>query len=99
LIAQQEQEFQLVPAHVPQQVLVQEQVLVQAQELESVSQLAQVLESEPVQESQLALESALHLLHQPLQSLFQRQPSHLLQREFLSAFLQLAKVLQYQLCL
>jgi hypothetical protein len=29
LIAQQEQEFQLVPAHVPQQVLVQEQVLVQ----------------------------------------------------------------------
>jgi hypothetical protein len=95
LIAQQEQEFQLVPAHVPQQVLVQ--VLVQAQELES--QLAQVLESEPVQESQLALESALHLLHQPLQSLFQRQPSHLLQREFLSAFLQLAKVLQYQLCL
>jgi hypothetical protein len=95
LIAQQEQELQLVPAHVPQQVLVQE--LVQAQELES--QLAQVLESEPVQESQLALESALHLLHQPLQSLFQRQPSHLLQREFLSAFLQLAKVLQYQLCL
>jgi hypothetical protein len=97
LIAQQEQELQLVPAQVPQQVLVQEQVLVQAQELES--QLAQVLESEPVQESQLALESALHLLHQPLQSLFQRQPSHLLQREFLSAFLQLAKVLQYQLCL
>jgi hypothetical protein len=93
LIAQQEQEFQLVPAHVPQQVLVQEQVLVQAQELESVSQLVQVLES------QLALESALHLLHQPLQSPFQRQPSHLLQREFLSAFLQLARVLQYQLCL
>jgi hypothetical protein len=97
LIAQQEQELQLVPAQVPQQVLAQE--LVQEQALESVSQLAQVLESEPVQESQLALESALHLLHQPLQSLFQRQPSHLLQREFLSAFLQLAKVLQYQLCL
>jgi hypothetical protein len=38
LIAQQEQELQLVPAHVPQQVLVQEQAL------ESVSQLAQVLE-------------------------------------------------------
>jgi hypothetical protein len=99
LIAQQEQEFQLVPAHVPQQVLVQEQVLVQAQELESVSQLAQVLESEPVQELQLVLAQARHPHHQPLQSRFQRQPSHLLQHEFLSAFLQLVKALQYQLCL
>jgi hypothetical protein len=93
LIAQQEQELQLVPAQLPQQVLVQEQAL------ESVSQLAQVLESVPAQELQLVLESALHLLHQPLQSLFQRQPSHLLQREFLSAFLQLVKALPYQLCL
>jgi hypothetical protein len=93
LIAQQEQELQLVP----QQVLVQVQVQVQAQELESVSQLAQVLESVPAQVSQPV--QVQHPLHQPLQSLFQRQPSHLLQREFLSAFLQLVKALQYQLCL
>jgi hypothetical protein len=97
LIAQQEQEFQLVPAHVPQQVLVQE--LVQEQALESVSQLAQVLESVPAQELQLVLAQARHPHHQPLQSRFQRQRSHLLQHEFLSAFLQLVKALQYQLCL
>jgi hypothetical protein len=107
LIAQQEQELQLVPAQVPQQV--QEQVLVQEQALESVSQLAQeqvsVLHlaqeqvSVPAQELQLVLAQARHPHHQPLQSRFQQQRSRLLQHEFLSAFLQLVKALQYQLCL
>jgi hypothetical protein len=95
LIAQQEQELQLVPAQVPQQV--QEQVLVQEQALESVSQLAQ--EQVPAQELQLVLAQARHPHHQPLQSRFQQQRSRLLQHEFLSAFLQLVKALQYQLCL
>jgi hypothetical protein len=56
LIAQQEQEFQLVPAHVPQQVQALALVLVQelVPQLEQELQLAQVLESESVQESQLA---------------------------------------------
>jgi hypothetical protein len=51
-----------------------------------VLQPAQVLESEPVQaqvlESQLAPVQVQHPLHQPPQSLFQLQPSRLLQREF-----------------
>jgi hypothetical protein len=97
LIAQQEQELQLVPAQVPQQV--QEQVLVQEQALESVSQLAQEQVSVPAQELQLVLAQARHPHHQPLQSRCQLQRSRLLQREFRSAFLQLAKALQYQLCL
>jgi hypothetical protein len=97
LIAQQEQELQLVPAQVPQQV--QEQVLVQEQALESVSQLAQEQVSVPAQELQLVLAQARHSHHQPLQSRFQQQRSRLLQHEFLSAFLQLVKALQYQLCL
>jgi hypothetical protein len=91
LIAQQEQELQLVPAQLPQQVLVQEQV----QALES--QLAQVLESVPAQVSQPV--QVQHPLHQPPQSRCQLQRSRLLQHEFLSAFLQLVKALQYQLCL
>jgi hypothetical protein len=97
LIAQQEQELQLVPAQVPQQV--QEQVLVQEQALESVSQLAQEQVPVPAQELQLVLAQARHPHHQPLQSRFQQQRSRLLQHEFLSAFLQLVKALQYQLCL
>jgi hypothetical protein len=97
LIAQQEQELQLVPAQVPQQV--QEQVLVQEQALESVSHLAQEQVSVPAQELQLVLAQARHPHHQPLQSRFQQQRSRLLQHEFLSAFLQLVKALQYQLCL
>jgi hypothetical protein len=95
LIAQQEQELQLVPAHVPQQVLVQE--LVQEQALESVSQLAQVLESVPAQVSQPV--QVQHPLHQPPQSRCQLQRSRLLQHEFLSIHQQLAKALPYQLCL
>jgi phosphoribosylaminoimidazole carboxylase (NCAIR synthetase) len=99
LIAQQEQELQLVPAHVPQQVLVQE--LVQEQALESVSQLAQVLESEPAQVSQpvLVQVQVQHPLHQPPRSRCQLQRSRLLQHEFLSIHQQLAKALPYQLCL
>jgi hypothetical protein len=101
LIAQQEQELQLVPAQVPQQVQEQVlvQVLVQEQALESVSQLAQEQVSVPAQELQLVLAQARHPHHQPLQSRFQQQRSRLLQHEFLSAFLQLVKALQYQLCL
>jgi hypothetical protein len=72
-------------------VLVQEQ----AQALES--QLAQVLESVPAQVSQPV--QVQHPLHQQPLSRFQLQLSHLLQREFRSAFLQLAKALPYQLCL
>ena len=90
-----------MPAQVPQQVQALALVLVQelVPQLEQELQLAQVLESEPVQESQLVQAQVQHPLHQPPQSPFQRQRSHLLQHEFLSAFLQLAKVLQYQLCL
>jgi hypothetical protein len=91
LIAQQEQELQLVPAQLPQQVLVQEQ----AQALES--QLAQVLESVPAQVSQPV--QVQHPLHQPPQSRCQLQRSRLLQHEFLSTHQQLAKALPYQLCL
>jgi hypothetical protein len=93
LIAQLEQELQPEQAQESQLALAQEL----AQESQLVLQLVQVLESVPAQVSQPV--RVQHPLHQPLQSLFQRQPSHLLQREFLSAFLQLAKVLQYQLCL
>jgi hypothetical protein len=95
LIAQLEQVQELQPVQVLESVPAQEPQLEQA----LVLQLAQVLESGPVQESQLALVQAQHPLHQPPQSLFQPQRSHLLQHEFLSTFLQLAKVLQYQLCL
>jgi hypothetical protein len=103
LIAQLEQVQELQPVQVLESGPVQEPQLEQA----LVLQLAQVLESGPVQaqesgpvqESQLALVQAQHPLHQPPQSLFQPQRSHLLQHEFLSTFLQLAKVLQYQLCL
>jgi hypothetical protein len=80
-------------------------------ELEPVQALAQgprpvqVLELELVQESVLGLQQVLaselvqHLPHQQLQSLCQRQRSRLLQHEFLSILRQLAKALQYQLCL
>jgi hypothetical protein len=97
LIAQQEQELQLVPAQVPQQV--QEQVLVQEQALESVSQLAQEQVSVPAQVSQPVLVQVQHPLHQPPQSRCQLQRSRLLQHEFLSTHQQLAKALPYQLCL
>jgi hypothetical protein len=70
-------------------------VLVQEQELQQVQVLEQVLEQLLV----LASELVQHPPHQPLQSLFQRQRSRLLQHEFLSALRQLAKALQYQLCL
>jgi hypothetical protein len=66
-------------------------VLVQEQELQQVQVLEQLLV--------LASELVQHPPHQPLQSLFQRQRSRLLQHEFLSTLRQLAKVLQYQLCL
>ena len=83
------------------QVQVQEQLLVRGQELglELELQLAQALVQ--VQEQLLVLASQLvqHPPHQPLQSLFQRQRSRLLQHEFLSTLRQLAKALQYQLCL
>jgi hypothetical protein len=80
-------------------------------ELEPVQALAQgpqpvqVLELELVQESVLGLQQVLaselvqHLPHQQLQSRCQLQRSRLLQHEFLSIFRQLAKALQYQLCL
>ena len=68
------QVLESVPAQEPQL----EQVL--------VLQLAQVLVLQPAQaqvlESQLALVQVQHPLHQPPQSLFQPQPSLLLQREF-----------------
>jgi hypothetical protein len=83
--------------------------LQQVQELES--QLAQVqvpqLEEElaqglvPLPGLVLRLVRALvpHLHRQQLQSQFQQQQSRLRQHEFLSTLQQLAKVLQYQLCL
>jgi hypothetical protein len=71
--------------------LVQARLLVLVQEL----QQAQVLEQLLV----LASELVQHPPHQQLQSLFQRQRSRLLLHEFLSTLRQLAKVLQYQLCL
>ena len=105
MIAQLVQVQELQPEQVQESAQVQEPQLEQA----LVLQLAQVLVLQPAQaqelvlaqaqESQLALVQAQHPLHQPPQSLFQPQRSHLLQHEFLSTFLQLAKVLQYQLCL
>jgi hypothetical protein len=80
-------------------------------ELEPVQALAQgprpvqVLELELVQESVLGLQQVLaselvqHLPHQQPQSLCQLQRSRLLRHEFLSTLQQLAKALQYQLCL
>ena len=82
---------------VREQELAQVQLLVRKQELAQVLQLAQAL----VQEQLLVLASELvrHPPHQPLQSLFQRQRSRLLQHESLSALQQLATALQCQLCL
>jgi len=96
---------QLVRVQVQEQLLVREQelglvlqlvqarllVLVQEQELQQVQVLEQLLV--------LASELVQHPPHQPLQSLFQRQRSRLLQHEFLSTLQRLATVLQYQLCL
>ena len=90
-------------AQVQEQLLVREQELglelqlVQARLLVLVQELkqAQVLEQLLV----LASELVQHPPHQPLQSLFQRQRSRLLQHEFLSILRQLAKALQCQLCL
>jgi hypothetical protein len=98
---------QLVREQVQEQLLVREQelglvlelqlvqarllVLVQEQELQQVQVLEQLLV--------LASELVQHPPHQPLQSLFQRQRSRLLQHEFLSILRQLAKALQCQLCL
>ena len=82
---------------VREQELAQVQLLVREQELALELQLAQAL----VQEQLLVLASELvqHPPHQPLQSQFQQQRSHLLQHEFLSILQQLVKALQYQLCL
>ena len=81
------------------QLLVREQELAQVQLLVLV--LVQELQQAQVLEQLLVLASELvqHPPHQQLQSLFQRQRSRLLQHEFLSTLRQLAKVLQYQLCL
>jgi hypothetical protein len=92
---------------VREQELAQVQLLVREQELGLELQLVQarllvlVLELQQVQVQLLVLASELvqHPPHQPLQSLFQRQRSRLLQHEFLSTLRQLAKALQYQLCL
>jgi hypothetical protein len=86
---------QLVRVQVQEQLLVREQELGLVLELQLVQALVQVLEQLLV----LASELVQHPPHQPLQSLFQRQRSRLLQHEFLSALRQLAKALQYQLCL
>ena len=85
------------------------QLLVREQELGLELQLAQalvlvlVLVQVQVQVQLLVLVLASELVqhppHQPLQSLFQRQRSRLLQHEFLSTLRRLAKALQYQLCL
>jgi hypothetical protein len=103
LIAQQVQVQELQPGQVLESVPAQESQLVQAQELVLVLVLQLVQAQESVQaqvlESQLELVQVQHPLHQPPQSPFQRQPSHLQQRESLSTLQQLAKVLPYQLCL
>ena len=87
----QELELKLVRA--------QEWVLVLQLEQAPALQPEQVLESALVQELQLERALVWHLPHQPLQSRFQLQRSHLLQHEFLSILQQLVKALQYQLCL
>jgi hypothetical protein len=84
---------QLVQARLLVQELQQVQVQVQVQ----VQELQQVLVQ--VQLPVLASHLVQHPPHQQLQSLFQRQRSRLLQHEFLSILRQLAKALQYQLCL
>jgi hypothetical protein len=84
---------QLVQARLLVQELQQVQVLVQELQQVQVQVLVQV--QLPV----LASHLVQHPPHQQLQSLFQRQRSRLLQHEFLSILRQLAKALQYQLCL
>jgi hypothetical protein len=93
--------------------LVQEQVLAPQLEQELrlvlVQELAPVLQPVPEQvpqlvraperELQLVRVLVRHLLHQQLQSRFQRQRFRLLQHESLSTLQQLATALQYQLCL
>ena len=69
------------------------------QELALVRVQQQVLELAPALVQELQLVLVRHLPHQPLQSQFQQQRSHLLQHEFLSILQQLVKALQYQLCL
>ena len=88
---------QLALVRVQQQVL--ELALVRVRQ--RVLELAPVLVPQPVQVQELQLVRVLvrHLPHQPLQSQFQQQRSHLLQHEFLSILQQLVKALQYQLCL
>ena len=88
---------QLALVRVQQQVL--ELALVRVRQ--RVLELAPVLVPQPVQvqELQLVRELVQHLPHQQLQSRFQLQRSRLLQLESLSTLQQLAKVLQYQLCL
>jgi hypothetical protein len=97
LIAQLVRELAQMQLLVREQELGLELQLVQARPLVLVQELqqAQVLEQLLV----LASELVQHPPHQPLQSLFQRQRSRLLQHEFLSTLRQLAKALQYQLCL
>jgi hypothetical protein len=86
---------QLVQARLLVQELQQVQVLVLVLELQQVLVQVQVQVQLPV----LASHLVQHPPHQQLQSLFQRQRSRLLQHEFLSILRQLAKALQYQLCL
>ena len=93
LVQELQQELALV--RVQQQVL--ELAPVQVQELQLVREL--VPQPVQVQELQLVRELVQHLPHQPPQSPFQRQRFRLLQLESLSTLQQLAKVLQYQLCL
>ena len=99
MIAQLERELAQARLLVQAQV----QLLVREQELGLELQLVQARLLVLVQELQQAqvqlLELVQHPPHQQLQSLFQRQRSRLLQHEFLSTLRQLAKVLQYQLCL
>jgi hypothetical protein len=97
LIAQLVRELAQVQLLVREQELGLELQLVQARLLVLVQELqqAQVLEQLLV----LASELVQHPPHQQLQSLFQRQRSRLLLHEFLSTLRQLAKALQYQLCL
>jgi hypothetical protein len=99
LIAQLVRELAQVQLLVREQELGLELQLVQARLLVLV--LVQELQQVQVLEQLLVLASELvqHPPHQPLQSLFQRQRSRLLQHEFLSTLRQLAKALQYQLCL
>ena len=96
-----EQELAQVQLLVREQELGLELQLVQARPLVLVQVQVQELQQVQVLEQLLVLASELvqHPPHQQLQSLFQRQRSRLLQHEFLSILRQLAKALQYQLCL